>query len=381
MIEVLMNFALAFGISFYAFPVIIHVANERKLFDYPDDFRKIHRNAIPSMGGLGLFAGIFISFLLIGFKEGSLAQINYLLLAALVLFFLGAKDDLQSLAPIKKFLGQVLAASILVFKGDFVIRNMEGVFGFYELPESAAYGLTLFTIIVIINAYNLIDGVDGLAASLSLLSCSFFSLYFLVNADFVFAGLAASIVGSLLAFLIFNFSPAKIFMGDTGSLLLGLLHAVLVIHFISFNGQAPVWGIGSAGAFGFLVLFVPLFDTLRVFSARIVHGVSPFTPDRNHIHHILLRAGFSHRDITLSLVVFNLLLIIGGYSLSDVGSSVLFWLSLLVGSVAFGAVLIYYQSKMLKVASTKPSSGNEISKEEKKGSIRTLSFEQRSKAN
>ncbi len=379
MIEMLMSLALAFGISFYAFPVIIHVSNERKLFDHPDDFRKIHRTPVPSMGGLGLFAGIIISFMLVVSFSNELPGMQYVLLAALVLFFIGAKDDLLSLTPIKKFLGQILAAAILVFKGGFVLSDMGGIFGFHVLPESAAYLLTLLTIIVIINAYNLIDGVDGLAGSLTLFSSIFFALYFLINGDTAFSCLAGAMAGALLAFLIFNFSPAKIFMGDTGSLILGLFNAVLVIRFINIDPAAATWQIGASAAFGFVILFVPLFDTLRVFSARIFHGVSPFTPDRNHIHHIMLRAGYGHVTITLSLVVFNLLLLAGAYFATAIGSNWLFFSSLGVGSIALGAVLLHYQSKQLRAQKTEINASNKVPEE--RGSIRSLSFEQQRKAN
>lgn len=330
MVEVLMSIILAFGITFYAIPAIIHAAQEKKLFDFPDE-RKLHRQPVPSLGGIGIFSGFITAFLLTAsFTEFSV-RFQYLLAAALVIFFVGLKDDLLVISPFKKFLGQVLAAAIICLKGGLVITSMDGLLGIYELPEMAGYLLTMVTIVVIINAYNLIDGVDGLATVLSLISCGFFAVYFSLNDYMAYACMATALIGALLAFLIFNAQPARIFMGDTGSMMLGLLHAMMVIQFINTAPTAPVFPVAAAPAVGFAVMFVPLFDTLRVFSFRMLRGTSPFTPDRNHIHHILLRFRLSHNRVVALLSIFALLFPLAVWFLRGFGTN---WL--LIGMIGIG---------------------------------------------
>jgi UDP-N-acetylmuramyl pentapeptide phosphotransferase/UDP-N-acetylglucosamine-1-phosphate transferase len=184
---------------------------------------------------------------------------------------------------------------------------MHGFLGIYEMPEMFSLLLTYFAVIVIINSFNLIDGIDGLAGSLGVMSLSLFGAYFFFVGIPAYSILAFSLAGSLVAFLIFNFQPAKIFMGDTGSLLIGTVNAILVIKFINVvNTPSVAYPIDAAPAIGFAILMIPLLDTLRVFAIRIVNRRSPFSPDRNHIHHLLLDRGFSHRKITLTLLSINL---------------------------------------------------------------------------
>jgi len=334
MVEVLMSIILAFGITFYAIPAIIHAAQEKKLFDFPDE-RKLHRQPVPSLGGIGIFSGFITAFLLTAsFTEFSV-KFQYLLAAALVIFFVGLKDDLLVISPFKKFLGQVLAAAIICFKGGLVITTMDGFLGIYELPEMAGYLLTMLTIVVVINAYNLIDGVDGLATVLSLISAAFFAVYFGINDYLAYACMATSLIGALLAFLIFNAQPARIFMGDTGSMMLGLLHSMMVIQFLNTAPTAPIFPVISAPAVGFAIMFVPLFDTLRVFSFRMLRGTSPFTPDRNHIHHILLRFRLSHNKVVAVLSFAAVLFPATVWFLRDLGSN---WLLLGMIGIGFGIV-------------------------------------------
>jgi UDP-GlcNAc:undecaprenyl-phosphate GlcNAc-1-phosphate transferase len=308
MFDVLLCIAISFTITFLAIPAVINVAEMKKLFDMPDA-RKVHHSPITPLGGLGIFAGfIFGCLLTIRFNE--YPEIQYFMAAALVIFFLGLKDDILVISPIKKFIGQVLAAFIIIYYGNIQIRSMNGFLGIYQLPEMFSLLLTYFAIIVVINSFNLIDGVDGLAGSLGLLSATIFGIYFLYVGMLPYSVLAFSLAGSLLAFLIFNFQPAKIFMGDTGSLLVGTINAILVVKFINVaNSPNTSFPINASPAVGFTILMIPLLDTLRVFGIRIINRRSPFSPDRNHIHHLLLDRGFSHRSITLFLVTVNTMMI------------------------------------------------------------------------
>ncbi|RYY69078.1 MAG: undecaprenyl/decaprenyl-phosphate alpha-N-acetylglucosaminyl 1-phosphate transferase, partial [Chitinophagaceae bacterium] len=298
MYNILLSAALAFIITFFAIPVIIQIAKDKKLFDEPDE-RKVHKTVIPTLGGLGIFAGFIMAFL-VGTPFGSSNELQYFVAAAVVIFFLGLKDDILVISASKKFIGQLIAAGILIRYAGVEITNMHGFLGVEQIPQFASVALSFFTIIVITNSFNLIDGVDGLAGSLGLVTTLIFGIYFFNIGQITYAVMALAMSGSILSFLIYNFSPAKIFMGDTGSLLLGLINSILVIKFINSAGIAPgKIDFPAAPAIGFAILIVPLFDTLRVFALRILDRRSPFSPDRNHVHHFLLDLGFSHKQIAL----------------------------------------------------------------------------------
>lgn len=206
---------------------------------------------------------------------------------------------------------------------------MHGVLGFNELPEGFGLALSYLTIIVVINSFNLIDGVDGLAASLGVLTMTVFGVYFFAIDYQAYALMAFAMAGSLVAFLIFNHNPAKIFMGDSGSLLIGLINSILVIKFINVSNTPFVAvPVQSAVAVGFAILLVPLLDTLRVFGIRIFKGRSPFTPDRNHVHHLLLDSGLNHAAVTFTCVGLNIGFIVlawTGKSIGRITSCLSFW--------------------------------------------------------
>ncbi len=344
MFDIILCIAIAFSITYLSIPVIIFVANSKKLYDVPDA-RKIHDAPIPSLGGLGIFAGfVMASLTIIPFSAA--ADFQYFFAAFFVIFFLGLKDDILDISPIKKFIGQVLAAFLIIYKGNIQIQSMHGFMGLDQLPPMFSLIFTYLTIIVIINSFNLIDGVDGLAGSLALMAATIFGAYFYMVDMLPYAILSFATAGSLVAFLIFNFQPAKIFMGDTGSLLLGLINAILVIKFINVaNLPDTPMPIQAGPAMGFAILMIPLLDTLRVFGIRIAHRRSPFSPDRNHIHHILLDRGLSHRTITFSLVGANLVFIIAVYMLRSIDCT---WLILGIFIIFFTAIAMLYYGRSRK---------------------------------
>jgi len=337
--NILLSTALAFLITYFAIPPIIKVAKNKKLFDEPDE-RKVHKSVIPTLGGLGIFAGFIIATLM-GVPAHIPNELQYFLAAAMVIFFLGIKDDILVLSASKKIIGQLIAASIIIKFGGIQINNLHGFLNINEIPHIASYVLTAFTIIVITNSFNLIDGVDGLAGSLGLLTSVVFGIYFFITGEVMYSVMALSLAGSLIAFLIYNFSPAKIFMGDTGSLLIGLLNSIFAIKFIAVAANPEVsLPLLSAPAIAFAILIVPLFDTLRVFSLRIFNRRSPFSPDRNHIHHFLLDLGLSQRMITVICVTANIVFIGLAYVLRSQGTT------MVIGALATAALLfvtvIYY---------------------------------------
>ena len=343
MFDVLLSLSISFTITFLAIPVIINVAEMKKLFDLPDA-RKIHQIAITPLGGIGIFAGfVFGCLLTINFKDSSASEFQYFIAATMVIFFLGIKDDILVLSPIKKFIGQVLAAFLIIYYGRIEIRSMHGFFGIHELPEMFSLLISYFSVIVIINSFNLIDGVDGLAGTLGLMSSTLFGIYFMSEGMTPYYVLAFSLSGSLLAFLIFNFQPAKIFMGDTGSLLIGVVNSILALKFIDpGSGPESVNPIESSPAIGFTILLIPLLDTLRVFAIRIFKRRSPFSPDRNHIHHLLLDRGLSHRTITLLLVALNASMVVFVYMARSLGCTILIFS---VIALFFTFIAIAYYSR------------------------------------
>jgi UDP-N-acetylmuramyl pentapeptide phosphotransferase/UDP-N-acetylglucosamine-1-phosphate transferase len=348
--NIILSSALAFLITYFAIPSIIKVARDKKLFDEPDE-RKVHKSVIPTLGGLGIFGGFIIATLM-GVPHQSL-ELQYFLAASMVIFFLGIKDDILILSPTKKFIGQLVAAGIIIKFGGIQINNLHSFLGIHEIPHIASYILTAFTIIVITNSFNLIDGVDGLAGSLGLLTSVVFGVYFYITGQLMYSVMALSLAGSLVGFLIYNFSPAKIFMGDTGSLLIGLLNSIFVIKFMEV-AAAPdsVFPMASAPAIGFAILIVPLFDTLRVFSLRIVNRRSPFSPDRNHVHHFLLDLGLSQKMITVICVIANIVFIALAYFLRSIGTT------MVIAALATAAItivsVIYYSRPKSKFIVSEP---------------------------
>ena len=294
---VLLASLVSFVIAFTAIPVIIKIAERIGIFDIPN-VRKVHFTPIPPLGGVGIFASLIISTSsLASFSENP--GLQYFISSAVIIFFLGLKDDILLISPMKKLIGQLIAAFILVYPGEFQLTSLHGFMGLTALNPLFSMLFSYITILVVVNAFNLIDGVDGLAGTLGLVSTLFFGVVFVIEKDFSFAILSFSMAASLLAFLSYNYSPAKIFMGDTGSLLLGLVSAVLVIRFINTSSlPGTVLQFSAAPAIGFAALFVPLMDTLRVTVLRVYRGRSPFDPDENHIHHLLMKRGLSHMQIT-----------------------------------------------------------------------------------
>jgi UDP-N-acetylmuramyl pentapeptide phosphotransferase/UDP-N-acetylglucosamine-1-phosphate transferase len=305
-----------------AIPSIITVAERKSLYDVPDE-RKSHISAVPTLGGIAIYAGIFISTSLIN-DFSSVRELQYLFGAASILFFMGVKDDILILSASKKLLGQLLAAIIVVKLGGFQLTSLHGFFGIFEIPEYLGIIISIFTVIVITNSLNLIDGINCLSGSVGVITAGSFGAWFYFNGMQHYAMLSASVIGALLGFLWFNKTPAKIFMGDTGSLILGIVISCLAIKFIESNKIVDsATQITSAAAVAIGILAVPLFDTLRVFSLRIAEKKSPFKPDKRHIHHRLLDLGLNHIESTIVLVIVNIMFIVIAFAFHKLGNMML----------------------------------------------------------
>lgn len=361
-LDILLTASVSFIITFLGIPIVMQVAESKKLYDIPDE-RKLHNRAIASLGGIGIFAGFILAALLSIQGQGSseLQSFFAYFAAAFVIFFLGLKDDLMILSASKKFIGQILAASILIHLGDVRLDSMYGLFNVEKLPEAFGLALSYLTIIVIINSFNLIDGIDGLAASLGILTMLVFGTYFFAINHQAYALMAFAMAGSLAAFLIFNHHPAKIFMGDSGSLMIGLINSILVIKFINVAHDPLVTiPIDASVAIGFSILIVPLLDTLRVFSIRILNGKSPFTPDRNHVHHLLLDRGLGHAAVTLTCVGINIGFILLAWAGRSLGTTVLLGIMLIIAFAGIGALYYYRRTHRQMIISRRNDGVTEL---------------------
>ena len=334
MYDIILSFITAFLLVYMAIPSIINIAKVKQLYDVPDA-RKSHQEVVPTLGGVAIFAGVIFSIIL-WTPFDVFGDLQYILCAFIIIFLIGAKDDILPMSPYRKLLGQILACFILVFKAQVRLTSLYGIFGVHTIPVFLSIILSMFTILVIINAFNLIDGINGLSGSLAtLISITMGTWFFLIDRTDL-AIIAFSLAGATIAFLRYNITPARIFMGDTGSMLIGIISAILVIEFIEVHSeiQGSPYAFKAIPAVAVGILILPLFDTLRVFVFRLIKGKSPLHPDRSHIHHLLLDAGLTHTQATTVLVLVNLAFILFVVYFQDLGN-----LSLLIILMLMAAAL------------------------------------------
>jgi UDP-GlcNAc:undecaprenyl-phosphate/decaprenyl-phosphate GlcNAc-1-phosphate transferase len=307
----------AFLIAFITLPVIIKFFLDKNLVDVPGR-RKIHKKITPSMGGIAIFIGFLIASLIwMDFNYWS--TMRFVLASLFIVFILGVRDDIVPFRALHKLYIQIVAVVILLFSG-VQIGSFYGLFGIEEIPEVVAYILTGFVVILIMNSFNLIDGLDGLAGSIGLSALSSFGVWFYFAGEPIFALLCFAMVGGILAFLVFNWEPSEIFMGDTGAMVIGMLLALLVIRFMSINHELPNGNpvkYKATVASGVCFIIIPLADTLRIIILRTLRGQSPFSPDKSHIHHAIMRLGTSHSRTALILAAVNILFIFGAWIFKD----------------------------------------------------------------
>jgi UDP-GlcNAc:undecaprenyl-phosphate/decaprenyl-phosphate GlcNAc-1-phosphate transferase len=291
----------AFVVSFLILPVLIKYSLKKNLVVVPGR-RKVHKKETPSLGGVAIFLGFILAAVMwVDLKEWS--NMRYPIASLLIIFFLGVRDDLVPFNAWRKMIGQGAAIVGLLFS-DIKINSLYGLFGVYEIPTLVSFMLTAGFIIILTNAYNLIDGLDGLAGTVGVIAFLAFGIWFHLAGQQVFSIFCFSMVGAMLAFLIFNWQPAEIFMGDTGAMVGGMLLSIVTIRFMNVNEVLPdvhvVKFMSSVGAAA-CVIVLPLCDTVRIILLRISRGQSPITPDKSHIHHGLIRLGLTHAQASLLL--------------------------------------------------------------------------------
>ena len=311
----IVNFALsfftAFIVTYISIPTIVKVARTKHLFDEPDE-RSSHTMKTPTLGGLAIFGGFIISTGLC-IDVVKIPEFQYLVPALIIVFFIGIKDDILIIAPITKFAGQIMASLVIIMVGGIKITDFHGFFGINEVHYLVSVAVTLLTILVIINGFNFIDGVDGLSASVGIITSVTFAVFFFLIGKMQLVIVALGLVGALSAFLWFNLfgKRNKIFMGDTGSLIIGLILSLMVIAFNEYNiDKTGPYAIYPAPTVSFGILIIPLFDLLRVMFIRIIIKKPLLKPDKNHLHHQLLELGLKHKQVTLVISVVNILFIL-----------------------------------------------------------------------
>lgn len=361
-------FVSALIISIISIPQIILVATKKKLYDTPDNDRKIHLRVIPNLGGIGIFFG-FITTASLFISPLAFEKWNYIIASSLLLFLVGIADDLISLSPPKKFLTQFVAAFIVVCLADIRLTSLHGVLGVYgELPYWWSVIFSIIGIIFVTNAYNLIDGIDGLAGSIAVLSTLMLGITLAGFGHPGAACLSFCLLGGIVGFLKYNISPAKIFMGDTGSLLIGFIVSLLCIMSVNaFNAYKPYSAFihSQAGALviGLSFLFVPVFDTFRVFTTRLMKGVSPFKADRTHLHHYLLDMGFTHSEAVTILVISNILIITVSLVTQDYNPNIAILCILGMSLSLFGILYFMRKARLAKFPQSGKKGGNSKTQE------------------
>jgi UDP-N-acetylmuramyl pentapeptide phosphotransferase/UDP-N-acetylglucosamine-1-phosphate transferase len=364
-------FLVACFVAVVAIPVIIKISELKSLMEKPGE-RRSHSTPTPTFGGIAIYAGILIAyFLWPSIDQTEIYRTNLSVAGMTILFFIGIKDDLVGIDPNKKILFQVLAAMILIFFGELRVDYLYGILGFHHIPDIVGILLTCFIFIALTNAINLIDGIDGLAGGIATIASATFGGWFLLTNHFTMACLAFTLAGALVGFLRFNFSKtSKIFMGNTGSLIIGFMLAFFAVRFVNLNVsfRYEPTAFFNAPIIAIVILIIPIFDTLRVFLVRILAGRSPFSADRNHMHHILLDNGLTHLQATVVLC---------GLSLAN---TILFFLlhrnisnteSLLILAALFGLyMLVSFLLKMrIMYVSTHPRRRRAVLRRELQGGL------------
>jgi UDP-N-acetylmuramyl pentapeptide phosphotransferase/UDP-N-acetylglucosamine-1-phosphate transferase len=311
--RLIIAFLAALIICFFSIPGVIKVAIKKDLVAKPNH-RTSHTGRIPNVGGISIFISFVLACLIASdfSKISNSGNIQFLIFTTIILFFVGLYDDIMIISARRKLIGEMFGIAAIIFLGNFRLTNLHGFFGVYEITYLSSVLLTIFVTIVIINAINLIDGIDGLAAGVGVIVSLFFGIYFYLIGEGQLSVIAFSLLGALVPFFIYNVfaKRSKIFMGDAGALVLGVVLAALTISFNEVNVlETRPYHIINVPMVSICILVLPMFDTIRVFTIRILNKKSPFSPDKNHLHHMFLALGYNHKQSTGILLLINVVYI------------------------------------------------------------------------
>lgn len=326
--ESILYYSCLFIVSMFAtwwvFKKVLRIAIDKNIVDNPDA-RKIQRVPVPVLGGMAVYFGIIVSLAIAGLMcdISSLFEMGCIMT---LMLFIGTMDDIISLTPRTRFIIEILAVLALIFCNGYSINDFHGLWGIYGIPPWVAVLLTVFACVGIINAINLIDGVNGLSSGYCIVTCLIFGFVFYNAGDTEMTTLAVSSVGALLPFFFHNVfgKKSKMFIGDGGTLLMGVIMSSFVINILKSDSLVAACSADGIGLIPFTlaVLAIPVFDTLRVMSLRIARGTSPFNPDKTHLHHLLMDLHFSHVGTTGTEILSNLFVIFGWWLSYRLGASI-----------------------------------------------------------
>lgn len=303
----------AFLLTYLTIPKIIGVVEYKRLMDDPNA-RSSHKSKTPTLGGIAFFYCLIFALFFIK-DRAEFSEAIYIIPGLTILFIVGLKDDMVVLSPGSKLIAQVIAIAFILVNDSFTIQSLNGFLNIYEIPYFLYFFLAGFLMLTIINSYNLIDGIDGLASIVGIVIMVIYTTIFYLSQEYFFALISITMNACLMAFFGFNVSSnKKIFMGDTGSLIVGFVISVLTLKFLALKPESYEglpFLLENAPLIAISILIVPLFDTARVFTIRIANKKGPFSPDRNHVHHVLIDFwGLSHKQASFIIGCFNIMFVI-----------------------------------------------------------------------
>lgn len=317
-------FVVSLCATWWIFKKVLNIAKLKNIVDNPDA-RKLQRVPVPVLGGIAVFFGMIVAFATAGVFY-NVSNMFAMICVMSIMLYVGTIDDIIGLTPRTRFFIEIIVVLLLICANDYSINNFHGLWGIYEIPQWAAVPLTVFACVGIINAINLIDGVNGLSSGYCIMACLIFGFGFILSGDVNIASLAILSVGALIPFFCHNVfgKSSKMFIGDGGTLLMGTVMSNFVINALKSDSLLASASPDNMGVIPFTlaVLVIPVFDTLRVMAARIIRGTSPFNPDKTHLHHLLFDLHFSHVGTTGTEILTNLFVIAAWFTSYKLGASI-----------------------------------------------------------
>lgn len=312
-VYILFPFIAAFAAASWVFPKVLRISLIKNIVDNPDA-RKLQRVPVPVLGGMVVMAGILVA-LCVSDLFVDCSSLYTVVLAMVIMLFVGTMDDIIDVPPMTRFLLEILIALMIIYTCDYSLDNLHCLWGVKALPSWVSVPLTIVTVVGIINAINLIDGVDGYSSGYCVMACIMFGVFFYIVGDMPMTMLAIVCAAALIPFFFHNVfgRKSKMFIGDGGTLLMGCVMSVFVLNVLKSDTCCEEYCAKGLGLvpFSLAVLSVPVFDTLRVMSMRIMRKTSPFHADKTHLHHMFIELKFSHIGTTVSILTLNCLVVLG----------------------------------------------------------------------
>lgn len=322
--HLLLPFMVAFLVVLWIFPKVLAVALQKNIVDNPDA-RKLQKRPIPVLGGMAVFFGLTFGFV-IAMMFADCAELFPVFAAMTIMLYMGTLDDIMGLSPALRFVVEIAVMTMMVIISRCAINDFHGLFGLEVIPMWVAVPLTVFAAVGIINAINLIDGIDGLSSGYCVMACLMFCVMFYHVGHESMVILTAVATGAMIPFFFHNVfgKTSKMFIGDGGTLVMGTMMATFVLQVLDAQSPCAELRASNIGLIPFTlaVLSIPVFDTLRVMLSRLSRGVSPFHPDKTHLHHIFIEIGCSHPATFVAILTLNSLVVLTWWVLVVQGFSV-----------------------------------------------------------